>query len=79
MIAVTLVPVLCTLLLGGRFHAEEANPVMRLLRRIYRPVLEGALTHRALTVIVAAGLFAGAVVLARGIGSEFMPALKKAI
>jgi len=76
-IAVTLVPVLCTLLLGGRFHAEEANPVMRLLRRIYRPVLEGALTHRALTVIVAAGLFAGAVVLARGIGSEFMPALNE--
>ena len=28
-IAVTLVPVLCTLLLGGRMHAEEANPVMR--------------------------------------------------
>ena len=31
-IAVTLVPVLCTLLLGGRMHAEEANPVMRGLR-----------------------------------------------
>ena len=46
-IAVTLVPVLCTLLLGGRFHAEEANPVMRVLRRLYRPVLEAALAHRA--------------------------------
>jgi len=33
-IAVTLVPVLCTLLLGGRFHGEEANPVMRALRRL---------------------------------------------
>ena len=31
-IAVTLVPVLCTLLLGGKFHPEEANPVMRVLR-----------------------------------------------
>src|SRR5215208_5812549 len=31
-IAVTLVPVLCSLLLGGRLHAEEANPVMRGLR-----------------------------------------------
>ena len=31
-IAVTLVPVLCSLLLGGKFHAEEANPVMRGLR-----------------------------------------------
>jgi len=35
-IAVTLVPVLCTLLLGGRFHAEGDNPVMRLLRHLYR-------------------------------------------
>ena len=46
-IAVTLVPVLCTLLLGGKFHPEEANPVMRVLRGAYRPVLQGALAHRA--------------------------------
>src|SRR5687767_7831508 len=72
-IAVTLVPVLCTLLLGGKFHAEEANPVMRALRRLYQPVLESALSHRAITVAVAAGLFVGALAMARGIGSEFMP------
>jgi copper/silver efflux system protein len=76
-IAVTLVPVLCTLLLGGKFHAEEANPVMRLLRAMYRPVLEGALAHRAVTIAAAAGLFLSALVLARGIGSEFMPALNE--
>src|SRR3954447_22198190 len=74
-ISVTLVPVLCTLLLGGRFHSEEANPVMRLLRRIYKPVLEGALSHRLLTISAAAILFVGALFLARGIGSEFMPPL----
>src|SRR5207237_4731910 len=71
-ISVTLVPVLCTILLGGRFHSEEANPVMRLLRRLYRPVLEWALAHRALTIAVAALLFVGALVVGRGIGSEFM-------
>src|SRR6478672_1019250 len=49
-IAVTLVPVLCTLLLGGTFHAEEDNPVMRALRRLYRPVLEAALSYRGPTV-----------------------------
>src|SRR5688572_577807 len=37
-IAVTLVLVLCTLLLAGNFHAEEANPVMRVLRGAYQPV-----------------------------------------
>lgn len=76
-IAVTLVPVLCTLLLAGKFHPEEANPVMRVLRRIYQPALHAALTHRALTVMVAATLFVGALALARGIGSEFMPPLNE--
>jgi Cu(I)/Ag(I) efflux system membrane protein CusA/SilA len=76
-IAVTLVPVLCTFLLGGRLHPEEANPVMRGLRRIYEPLLRGALAHRAITLGAAALLFAGALLAARGIGSEFMPPLNE--
>ena len=76
-IAVTLVPVLCTYLLGGRLHPEEANPVMRGLRRLYRPVLDAALAHRVATLGAAGLLLAGALLLARGIGSEFMPALNE--
>jgi Cu(I)/Ag(I) efflux system membrane protein CusA/SilA len=76
-IAVTLVPVLCTLLLGGRMHAEQANPVMRVLGRVYRPVLTWALGHRAMTVGAAALLLTGAIVASRGIGREFMPALNE--
>jgi Cu(I)/Ag(I) efflux system membrane protein CusA/SilA len=76
-IAVTLVPVLCTLLLGGRLHSERANPVMRFLQAIYRPVLGWALNHRLVTVALAALLFAGAVFLAAGIGKEFMPPLNE--
>jgi copper/silver efflux system protein len=76
-ISVTLVPVLCSLLLGGRFHAEEANPVMRGLRWLYQPALETALRHRLLTIGAAALLFAGALALTARIGSEFMPALNE--
>jgi Cu(I)/Ag(I) efflux system membrane protein CusA/SilA len=76
-ISVTLVPVLCSLLLSGTFHAEDANPVMRILRRLYQPVLETALAHRALTISLAAILFAGALIVARTIGSEFMPPLNE--
>jgi Cu(I)/Ag(I) efflux system membrane protein CusA/SilA len=76
-IAVTVVPVLCTLLLAGTFHAEQDNPVMRALHRIYRPTLETALSHRGLTVSIAALLFASALFVARGIGSEFMPPLNE--
>jgi Cu(I)/Ag(I) efflux system membrane protein CusA/SilA len=76
-IAVTLVPVLCTLLLGGRFHAEDDNIVMRALHRIYRPALRLALVHRAITVLLAATLFGGAIYVAMRIGSEFMPELNE--
>ncbi len=76
-IAITLVPVLCSLLLGGRFHSENDNPLMRVLHRIYQPVLKLALTHRAITILLAASLFGGAMFLATRIGSEFMPELNE--
>ncbi|HSO75930.1 MAG TPA: efflux RND transporter permease subunit, partial [Blastocatellia bacterium] len=63
-IAVTLVPVLCTLLLRGRFHAEDQNWVMRVLHRGYRPALSFALAHRAVTIGCATILFSIAVLLA---------------
>lgn len=77
LIAVTLVPVLCTYLLGGKFHAEQSNPVMRLLHALYRPALFWALRHRVITVSIALLLFAGAVLLATRIGKEFMPPLNE--
>jgi Cu(I)/Ag(I) efflux system membrane protein CusA/SilA len=76
-IAVTLVPVLCTLLLGGRFHSEDSNVVMRALHRVYRPALRLALAHRVITILLAAALFGGALYLATRIGSEFMPELNE--
>jgi Cu(I)/Ag(I) efflux system membrane protein CusA/SilA len=76
-IAVTLVPVLCTFLLGGKFHSEQSNPVMRFLQALYRPALSFALNHRAITISIAALLFVGALVLTLGIGKEFMPPLNE--
>ena len=76
-VAVTLVPVLCSLLLGGRVRREEDNPVMRVLHRGYEPALRAALRHRGVTVGTAGLLFVTALGLARGIGSEFMPPLNE--
>src|SRR5580765_7534248 len=56
-IAVTLVPVLCTFLLGGRIRSEEDNPVMRFLQALYRPALSVGLRHRALTLAAAVLVF----------------------
>jgi Cu(I)/Ag(I) efflux system membrane protein CusA/SilA len=76
-LSVTLVPVLCTLVIGGRVRAEERNPVMRPLVWAYRPVLDWALRHRALTLGVAVLVVAGAVALVPRIGTEFMPPLNE--
>ncbi|HMM78844.1 MAG TPA: CusA/CzcA family heavy metal efflux RND transporter [Pyrinomonadaceae bacterium] len=76
-LAVTLVPVLCTFLIGGKVHSEGANPVMRFLRRIYEPVLRFALRHPARAIGSALFLFAIALFLASRLGSEFMPPLNE--
>ena len=74
-LAITLVPVLCTFLIRGKLHREEDNPIMRVLRAIYRPTLTWALRHRAITLSIALILFCAAVYTATTIGSEFMPPL----
>ncbi len=74
-LAVTLVPVLCTFLIRGKLHREEDNPVMKLLRAIYQPCLRWALRHRAITIAIALLLFGSAVYTATTIGTEFMPPL----
>jgi Cu(I)/Ag(I) efflux system membrane protein CusA/SilA len=73
--AITLVPVLCTFLIRGKLHREDENPIMRVLRSIYRPTLSWALRHRAITLSAALALFCAALYTATTIGSEFMPPL----
>jgi len=74
---ITLVPVLCGFLLKGRLKPEEANPIMRVLRRFYKPLLEKALHHRLATIVLALIFFSGAMVVTTEIGSEFMPPLNE--
>lgn len=76
MISITFVPVLCTLLLGGRFHREEDNRLMRLLRRGYHPALRWALVHRRTTLALAGLLFAVAVLL--GTTAIWLPRARQA-
>src|SRR5207249_3306541 len=52
-LSVALVPVLCSLLSGGRIRGQESNPIMRPLVWVYRPVLDFALRNRAVTLGIA--------------------------
>ena len=67
LLAVTLVPALCTFLVRGPFRREEDNWLMRRLLQIYDPVLNWALAHRRLVLGGAAGLLLLAIVLAFGL------------
>ena len=77
LLAVTIVPVLCVTLVRGPFHSEQKNVVMRLLLRIYDPVLDWALEHRKAVLTIAALMLAGALALTQRMGKEFMPPLNE--
>ncbi|MDQ3621421.1 MAG: CusA/CzcA family heavy metal efflux RND transporter [Verrucomicrobiota bacterium] len=67
LLAVTIVPVLCTWLVRGPFHSEDRNIVMRVLLRIYEPVLDFALRRRKTILALAALLLGCAIIVAFGL------------
>ena len=67
LLAVTIVPVLASVLVRGPFHGEDRNWVMRTLLAIYDPALAWALRCRKTVLLFAALLLAGALVLAIGL------------
>ncbi len=75
LLAVTLVPVLCTVLVRGPFHSEDRNIVMRLLLKLYDPALDFALKNRGTILAGAALILVGALALVPRMGREFMPPL----
>ena len=72
----TITPVLASYLLPD--HVEEAETiVVRVLRRIYTPVLHWSLSHRKTMVAIAVGCLLVFGVLASRLGTEFLPALEE--
>jgi heavy metal efflux system protein len=74
LLALTLMPVLCSFALRGAVN-EEGSFVLRPLKAIYRPTLARAFQMRWLVTLLAVGLFAGSVFLFRTLGAEFTPKL----
>ncbi len=73
--AVTLVPVLCSFLVRGPFHAEDRNGVMRGLLALYNPVLDWALRCRKTVLALAATLLAFCGLLAFGLPDRLVTQL----
>ena len=74
-LAITLVPVLMTLLIRGKLIPESRNPISRITQAIYLPVLRLCLRFRKTTLLLNLIFLVVTLPLAFHIGSQFMPPL----
>jgi len=74
-LAITLTPVLISFLLKGKLKPETANPVTRILERIYNPILRACLKKRKTTLAINIIALIISVPLLLRLGSEFIPPL----
>ncbi len=70
----TFVPAAVATFLSGRV-AEEENPILRAIRRLYGPTLGWSLRHRRAVALAAGLVVAGCGFVASTMGSEFVPKL----
>ncbi len=75
MVVITLIPVLMTMLMRGKFRPESANPITQFFIRVYQPVIHWVLKHRKTTIAVNVIALFITVPMMMHIGSEFMPPL----
>jgi Cu(I)/Ag(I) efflux system membrane protein CusA/SilA len=74
-IAITLVPVLISFLLKGKFKSESKNPVNRGLMKLYSPILKLCLKWRWATIGINFIALCVAIPMMMSLGTEFMPPL----
>ena len=77
LLSVTLVPVMMGIFIRGRIYRERANPVNRVLVRLYDPVIAFVLRHRWAVIVGAMVTLVLTWVPWTRLGSEFMPPLEE--
>ena len=73
-LALTLMPVLCSYLLGGNIQ-EKDNWLVSLVKKLYTPLLNFGLRFRWLVILPMFALFGFSLVIFSRLGSEFIPQL----
>jgi cobalt-zinc-cadmium resistance protein CzcA len=73
-LAVTLMPVLCSYLLGGKIQ-EKDNWLVSMTKRLYAPLLQFGLRFKPLIVLPMIVLFGSSLWVFTRLGSEFIPQL----
>ena len=75
LVVITLIPVLMTMLMRGKFKPEEKNPTTKFFIRLYEPVIHWVLKHRKITIAINVIALLITVPMILNTGSEFMPPL----
>ncbi len=78
-LAVTLTPALAVLVIRGKVHGEERNPLNRWLAAAYAPVVRFVVEHRWKVVTLAALTVVFTVPAVSRLRSEFMPPLNEGV
>ena len=75
-VALTIVPVLCTFMLKGKVQERETL-IVRVMKKAYEPGLRWAVGHSKPVVIIALAVIAAGFALTPFIGATFMPPLNE--
>ncbi len=74
-VVISLIPVLMTMLMRGKFKPEQKNPTTRFFIRLYQPVIHWVLEHRKITIALNIIALLITIPMIMHTGSEFMPPL----
>lgn len=75
-LSMTFMPAMASLFLPRRMKEEDVLPV-RLVKRVYRPIVVRAIRYPFVTLTAAMALFCLSLPMARNLGAEFMPRLQE--
>ena len=76
-LSITLIPVLMGYLIRGRIPLESANPINRVLTRLYRPALDWVLARPKQALVIAGLVFATSLWPISQLGGEFIPQMNE--
>ncbi|MDR1479667.1 MAG: CusA/CzcA family heavy metal efflux RND transporter [Planctomycetaceae bacterium] len=76
-LAITVVPVFCTILVRGTFRSEDKNLLMKFLLRMYDPLLDWSIRHNKTTLCIAAVLLIVALIIAFGLPANIVAQIDK--
>jgi copper/silver efflux system protein len=74
-VVISLIPVLMTYLMRGKFRLEKDNPITNFFNKIYEPVIHWALKYRKTAIAINVLALLITIPMIMKTGSEFMPPL----